>query len=131
MERFIGGSMQLRMNQLTHQLEHRPVTEGIPAPDGWAPMTDTVENSLWCSMRRDGLEADLFHLRTLLLSDFAPRYHPLEEFLEKAGPWDGVTDHIGNLAAMVHPPTATPIVSTSVSAAGSSGWSPPRSIRRW
>ena len=66
-------------------------------------MTDTVENSLWCSMRRDGLEADLFHLRTLLLSDFAPRYHPLEEFLEKAGPWDGVTDHIGNLAAMVHP----------------------------
>ena len=103
MERFIGGSMQLRMNQLTHQLEHRPVTNGIPAPDGWAPMTDTVENSLWCSMRRDGLEADLFHLRTLLLSDFAPRYHPLEEFLEKAGPWDGVTDHIGNLAAMVHP----------------------------
>lgn len=86
---------------------------------------------LWCSMRRDGLEADLFHLRTLLLSDFAPRYHPLEEFLEKAGPWDGVTDHIGNLAAMVHPPTATPIVSTSVSAAGSSGWSPPRSTRRW
>ena len=86
MERFIGGSMQLRMNQLTHQLEHRPVTNGIPAPDGWAPMTDTVENSLWCSMRRDGLEADLFHLRTLLLSDFAPRYHPLEEFLEKAGP---------------------------------------------
>ena len=84
MERFIGGSMQLRMNQLTHQLEHRPVTEGIPAPDGWAPMTDTVENSLWCSMRRDGLEADLFHLRTLLLSDFAPRYHPLEEFLEEA-----------------------------------------------
>ena len=74
MERFIGGSMQLRMNQLTHQLEHRPVTNGIPAPDGWAPMTDTVENSLWCSMRRDGLEADLFHLRTLLLSDFAPRY---------------------------------------------------------
>lgn len=34
-------------------------------------------------MRRDGLEADLFHLRTLLLSDFAPRYHPLEEFLER------------------------------------------------
>lgn len=55
MERFIGGSMQLRMNQLTHQLEHRPVTNGIPAPDGWAPMTDTVENSLWYSMRRDGL----------------------------------------------------------------------------
>ena len=103
MECFIGGSMQLRMNQLTHQLEYRAVTDGIPSPDGWAPMNDTVENSLWCSMRRDGLEADLFHLRTLLLSDFAPRYHPLEEFLEKAGPWDGVTDHIGNLAAMVHP----------------------------
>ena len=30
MERFIGGSIQLRMNQLTHQLEHRPVTEGHP-----------------------------------------------------------------------------------------------------
>ncbi len=103
MECFIGGYMQLRMNQLTHQLEYRPVTDGIPAPEDWGPMNDTVENSLWCSMRRGGLEADLFHLRTLLLSDFAPRYHPLEEFLEKAGPWDGVTDHIGKLAAMVHP----------------------------
>ncbi|WP_456088238.1 VapE domain-containing protein [Parabacteroides sp.] len=102
MERFIAGYMQLRMNQLTHQLEYRPVTDGIPASDDWAPMNDTVENSLWCSMRREGLEADLFHLRTLLLSDFAPRYHPLEEFLEKAGPWDGVTDHIADLAAMVH-----------------------------
>lgn len=70
MERFIGGSMQLRMNQLTHQLEHRPVTEGIPAPDGWAPMTDTVENSLWCSMRRDGLEADLFTMTENLLVNF-------------------------------------------------------------
>ena len=46
MECFIGGSMQLRMNQLTHQLEYRPVTDGIPSPDGWAPMNDTVENSL-------------------------------------------------------------------------------------
>jgi len=102
MEHFIGNSMQLRMNRLTHQLEYRPITDGIPAPDGWAPMNDTVENSLWCAMRRDGLEADLFHLRTLLLSDFAPGYHPLEEYLEKAGPWDGTTDHVGNLAAMVH-----------------------------
>ena len=54
-------------------------------------------------MHRAGMEADLVHLRTLLLSDFAPHYHPLKAFLEKAGPWDGTTDHIGNLAAMVHP----------------------------
>lgn len=73
------------------------------APADWAPMNDTVENSLWCSMHRAGMEADLVHLRTLLLSDFAPHYHPLKAFLEKAGPWDGTTDHIGNLAAMVHP----------------------------
>lgn len=97
-----------RMSVICHDPDalYRPDAERMKfasLPDGWAPMTDTVENSLWCSMRRDGLEADLFHLRTLLLSDFAPRYHPLEEFLEKAGPWDGVTDHIGNLAAMVHP----------------------------
>lgn len=102
MEQFIDGYMQLRMNQLTHQLEYCLIIDGRPTPDGWALMDDMVENSLWCSMHRNGVEADLFHLRTLLLSDFAPRYHPLEEFIEKAGPWDGVTDHIGNLAAMVH-----------------------------
>lgn len=112
MEHFIDGTMQLRVNQLTHQLEYRPATDGTTATDGspaatapadWAPMNDTVENSLWCSMHRAGMEADLVHLRTLLLSDFAPHYHPLKAFLEKAGPWDGTTDHIGNLAAMVHP----------------------------
>lgn len=102
MEQFIAGYMELRMNRLTHLLEARLLDEGRPSPEGWQPMSDTLENSLWCAMRRAGVEADLFHLRTLLLSDFAPPYHPLEEFLEKAGPWDGVTDHIGRLAAMVH-----------------------------
>lgn len=82
-------------------------------------------------MRRDGLEADLFHLRTLLLSDFAPRYHPLEEFLEKAGPWDGVTDHIGNLAAMVHPADGDTDRFDLCFRRWFVGWSPPRSIRRW
>ena len=39
---------------------------------------------------------------TLLGSDFVKEYHPLREYLDGLPPWDGETDYIGRLAAMVH-----------------------------
>ena len=65
-------------------------------------MTDTIENSLWRAMQKEGINADLSRLHTLLTSDFVPEYHPLTDYLNTLPPWDGTSDPIGKLAAMVH-----------------------------
>ena len=101
MEEFIGRWCQLRRNLLIHQLEVR-LTDGAGEEEPrWQPMTDALENSLWRAMQHEGLDADLFRLRTLLQSDFVPTYHPLRHYLDALPPWDGVSDPIGRLARMV------------------------------
>ncbi len=98
MEAFIPTWGELRMNRLIHQIEVSLCEE----TDRWQRLTDTLENSLWRTMQHAGLEVDIFRLRTLLQSDFVRDYHPLEEYLAALPPWDGVTDYIGTLSAMVH-----------------------------
>ena len=102
MEQFIGRWCRLRRNLLIHQLEVCLLGEaGEDASASWQLMTDALENSLWRAMQHDGLDVDLFRLRTLLQSDFVPTYHPLQRYLDTLPPWDGTTDHIGRLARMV------------------------------
>ena len=97
MEHFINGYMEIRRNRLTQQAEIRLQDSGE-----WQRMTDTIENSLWRAMQKEGINADLSRLRTLLTSDFVPEYHPLVDYLNTLPPWDGTSDPIGKLAAMVH-----------------------------
>lgn len=98
MERFIDSWGELRKNMLTQRIEVRVKADGAP----WMPITDTQENSLWCAMQRVGICADITAMRTLIQSDYVREYHPLREYLESLKPWDGVTDYIGSLLAMVH-----------------------------
>lgn len=97
MERFIDGYMEIRRNRLTQQAEIR-----LQGSSEWQRMTDTIENSLWRAMQKEGINADLSRLHTLLTSDFVPEYHPLTDYLNTLPPWDGTSDPIGKLAAMVH-----------------------------
>ena len=101
MEDFIGRWCQLRRNLLIHQLEVRLCAGTGEEEPRWQLMTDALENSLWRAMQHEGLDADLFRLRTLLQSDFVPTYHPLRRYLDTLPPWDGTTDYIGRLARLV------------------------------
>ena len=101
MEDFIGRWCQLRRNLLIHQLEVRLMDGAGEEEPRWQLMTDALENSLWRAMQHEGLDADLFRLRTLLQSDFVPTYHPLRRYLDALPPWDGASDPIGRLARMV------------------------------
>lgn len=103
-ETFINERLELRMNKLIYQLEYRPKESGQP----WTRMTDLVENSLWCEMQRSGMNTDLNHIRTLLCSDFVEEYHPMKAYLDGLEPWDGTTDYIGQMAALVHCHNFTP-----------------------
>lgn len=107
MEEFINGYMKFRMNMLTHQIEAQLIADAYTdRPEAsachWQRLTDHIENSLWCAMQHHGMAVNLNELHTLLGSDFVKEYHPLKEYLDGLPPWDGETDYIGRLAAMVH-----------------------------
>lgn len=107
MEEFINGYMKFRMNMLTHQIETQLIADAYTdRPEAsachWQRLTDHIENSLWCAMQHHGMAVNLNELHTLLGSDFVKKYHPLKEYLDGLPPWDGETDYIGRLAAMVH-----------------------------
>ena len=97
MERFVDGYMDIRRNRLTQQAEVK-----LKGDSQWLRMTDTIENSLWRAMQKAGIHTDLFHLRTLLSSDFVKDFHPLTDYLDSLPPWDGTGDPIGELASRVH-----------------------------
>ncbi len=123
MEAFLKERCRLRHNLFTHQIEvqlgeafmeawresieddeeeRTMPTDGSEATPVWQRITDRIENSLWCAMLREGIICDLHALRALLSSDFVPCFHPLKSYLDSLPAWDGVTDYIGTLAAMVH-----------------------------
>ena len=107
MEEFINSYMKFRMNMLTHQIETQLIADAYTdRPEAsachWQRLTDHIENSLWCAMQHHGMAVNLNELHTLLGSDFVKEYHPLKECLDGLPPWDGETDYIDRLAAMVH-----------------------------
>ena len=107
MEEFINGYMKFRMNMLTHQIETQLIADAYTdRPEAsachWQRLTDHIETSLWCAMQHHGMAVNLNELHTLLGSDFVKEYHPLKEYLDGLPPWDGETDYIDRLAAMVH-----------------------------
>ena len=107
METFINGYMEIRMNALTHQIETHLIPDAAAGPSTvsaghWQRLTDHIENSLWCAMQHSGMSVNLNELHTLLSSDFVKEYHPLKNYLDGLPPWDGKTDYISRLAAMVH-----------------------------
>ena len=107
MEEFINSYMKFRMNMLTHQIETQLIADAYTdRPEAsachWQRLTDHIENSLWCAMQHHGMAVNLNELHTLLGSDFVKEYHPLKEYLDGLPPWDGETNYIDRLAAMVH-----------------------------
>lgn len=107
MEEFINSYMKFRMNMLTHQIETQLIADAYTdRPEAsachWQRLTDHIENSLWCAMQHHGMAVNLNELHTLLGSDFVKEYHPLKEYLDGLPPWDGETNYIDQLAAMVH-----------------------------
>ncbi len=120
MEAFVREWGEFRMNRLINQLEFRRSAPGtsyelqdtstekdLVARNSslvadWQRMTDREENSIWRAMHHEGMDVDVQRIRTLLQSDFVKEHDPLREYLDALPAWDGVTDYIGQLSAMVH-----------------------------
>ena len=64
--------------------------------------TDDDRNSLWRALSKElGVRVVRQDISAVVKSDFSPRYHPFEDYINWLQPWDGVTDHIGRLASSV------------------------------
>ena len=74
-------------------------TEGVC----WEELGDKHVNSLYCRFCLDtGRQAKISDFYIIIESDFYPEYNPLREYLDSLPTWDGVTDHIDQLASTVH-----------------------------
>ena len=69
----------------------------------WKELEDKSVNSLYCRFCLDtGRQAKISDFFIIIESDFYPDYNPLREYLDSLPAWDGVTDHIDQLASTVH-----------------------------
>ncbi len=96
-EDWLRQNYQFRFNVITRFIEFRP--SGSEEP--YVLLDDQGENSIWRALQHDGITIKINILHILLMSDFCPRFDPFRNYFEALPPWDGVTDHIRNLAETV------------------------------
>ena len=116
MEQFLDDTIKVRYNTIVSQPEFYYLEDNadadVDANDNvdanadiskkWTLLTGNDLNSLWRRMsKQTGLTLDPNQLRNLLNSDYSPQYNPFEEYIRSLPQWDGVTDHIAGVAAMV------------------------------
>lgn len=97
-EQFLSTQASFRKNTVTGKCE-------VLAADGngeYEELTDRYVNTLWCRMCKEAKPGQAAHIRAVLESEFVAPFNPFEEYFENLPPWDGVTDHIAQLAARVH-----------------------------
>lgn len=96
-EQFLATQAEFRKNVITGKEEMRH-----PEAKEFVELTDRLVNSLWSRMTKEGHTVRLCDVRSVLESEFVPEFNPFTEYFRSLPPWDGVTDHIGRLAATVH-----------------------------
>ena len=108
-ESFLLDRYTFRYNIVTSKIEYRPNTNLQPRhceersdeATPFVPLTDYIENSLFRELLSNNLKCQLSSLRTLLHSDFCPRYDPFTSYFNSLPPWDEETDYIRDLADTV------------------------------
>jgi len=71
-------------------------------PDaGFEDMTDYNYNSILREIKLADIACSKDTLRTILKSDFVPRYDPYREYIDSLPKWDGRTDYIAQLTATI------------------------------
>ena len=108
-ETYLTSHYTFRYNIVTSKIEYRPTAnialchceERSDEATPFVPLTDYTENSLFRQLLSNNLKCQLSSLRTLLHSDFCPRYDPFADYFNSLSPWDEETDYIHDLADTV------------------------------
>lgn len=68
----------------------------------WEEITDSTFNDIWRKVCKEIKQVNDKTIRNIIESSFSQPYNPYVSSFESLQPWDGVTDHIGVIAGMVH-----------------------------
>ena len=100
-ERFLDTQARFRYNEATGKCE--TAVAGTDGAEGeYTEIDDRFVNTLWSRMSKQGKTVRINDIRAILHSEYTVLFNPFTDYFEGLKPWDGVTDHIGRLAATVH-----------------------------
>lgn len=96
-EDYLRSLAEYRYNLISQRYQLRWADE-----TEWCDLTDSILNDLWRKTSKDLCKWKSQELRHIIESSFSTPFNPLKQAFEALTPWDGVTDHIGVIANMVH-----------------------------
>lgn len=96
-ENYLSKHYRFRYNEVTAKAEWQRVNGGEP----YRPITDFQVNSLVRELIKAEVQCSGTMVRNVLFSDYTPVFNPFKSYLQGLPAWDGVTDHIADLASTV------------------------------
>jgi predicted P-loop ATPase len=95
-ENFLNKNYCFRKNVVTSRIEFK----AIKATE-FSLLADFQLNSIYRKMKLNRINTNIGELRSIINSDFIKEYDPFVSYFESLPIWDGSTDHISQLAALV------------------------------
>lgn len=95
-EDFLKSKYIFRLNEVTGKIDWRSSETDIPQE-----VNDYFINSVTRDMQKEKIKCIPSMVRNLLNSSFTPKFNPFHDYLNNLPAWDGTTDYIDQLAAMV------------------------------
>jgi predicted P-loop ATPase len=95
-EKFLNCHYNFRKNMVSNRIEVKTLEE-----TEYYLLTDYILNSILRKLKNKGIQCNLTDLRSITNSDYIPEFDPFVSYFNNLPPWDGVTDHISQLASLV------------------------------
>ena len=96
LENFLNKHYCFRKNVVTSRIEFK----AIKATE-YSLLDDFKLNSIYRKIKLNRINTSIGELRSIINSDFIKEYDPFIDYFESLPIWDGKTDHIAQLAALV------------------------------
>jgi len=103
---FLGRHYRFRRNTLLERLEFAEIFveasgHDIPLPKHYRAMASKDLNTIFLRMSEAGITYPFNNLKSVIDSDYATSYDPINHYFSTLPRWDGTTDHIGKLAETI------------------------------
>ena len=89
-EEYLNERYDVRYNTISNKFEYKNKED--------SDFREMNENNMFIKLQKDNINISLNHLIALLKSDFVKEYNVFLDYFESLADWDGVTDHIQQLA---------------------------------